>query len=65
MVQLVRTPDGEPYHKVVLLNLAAEAERWERKDSAFMVRRVRRVRNPSETGIDPGAVIAEAFGIRI
>jgi len=65
VVQLVRTPDGEPYRKLVLLNLAAEAERWERKDSAHMVRRVRRVRNPSETGIDPGAVIAEAFGVRI
>lgn len=64
-VQLVRTPDGEPYQKMVLLNLAAEAERRERADEPIPVRRVRRVRSPAQTGIDPGAVIAESFGVDI
>ncbi|MDZ7749722.1 MAG: HD-GYP domain-containing protein [Halofilum sp. (in: g-proteobacteria)] len=64
-VQLVRTPDGAPYAKLVLLNLAAEAERRERSDDAHPVRRVRRVRSPSETGIDPGAIIAETFGVQL
>ena len=64
-VQLVRTPDGEPYDKLVLLNLAAEAERWEKKHHDGLGRQVRRVRSPSDTGIDPGAVIAESFGVQI
>ena len=64
-VQLVRTPDGQPYDQVALLNLAAEAEKWEKRDQAGLVRQVRRVRSPAETGIDPGAVIAEAFGLTL
>ena len=64
-VQLVRTPDGEPYDKLVLLNLAAEAERREKRDEESLIRRVRRVRSPSETGIDPGAIIAESFGVQL
>lgn len=64
-VQLVRTPDGEPYDKLVLLNLAAEAERWEKRDAASWVRQVRRVRSSNETGIDAGAVIAETYGVQI
>lgn len=65
VVQLVRTPDGEPYQKLVLLNLAAEVERWEKKDDKSPIRSVRRVRSPSDTGIDPGAVIAQSFGVEM
>ncbi len=64
-VQLVRTPDGERYDQVALLNLAAEAEKWEKRHAAGLVRHVRRVRSPAETGIDPGAVIAESFGLTL
>lgn len=64
-VQLVRTPDGESYQKTVLLNLAAVAESRERANDAVPVRRVRRVRSPAESGIDPGAVIADSFGVQI
>ncbi len=64
-VQLVQTPDGDRYAKVVLLNLAAEAERRSSKGDGVPARRVRRVRSPAETGIDPGAVVAESFGIAI
>lgn len=64
-VQLVRTPDGRPYEKIILLNLAAEDERRKGTPDGVPARMVRRVRSPAETGIDPGAVIAESFGIGI
>lgn len=64
-VQLVRTPDGDPYDKLVLLNLAAEAEKWERRNAESWVRQVRKVRSSADTGIDPGQVIAETYGVQI
>ncbi len=64
-VELVRTPDGEPYEKVVLLNLAAEAEREEGRQRRTPARKVRRVRSPADTGVDPGAVVARSFGVDI
>ncbi len=63
-VQLVRTPDGEPYDKLVLINLAAEEERQQSGREHAPARMIRRVRTPAETGIDPGAVIAQSFGIQ-
>lgn len=65
VVQLVRTPDGEPYDKLVLLNLAAEAERREKSNGNGAVRHVRRVRSPSDAGVDPGKLIAQSFGVAI
>lgn len=65
VIQLVRTPDGEPYEKIVLLNLAAEPRQGDHKREGALVRSVRRVRSPTDTGIDPGRVIAQSFGIQI
>ncbi len=65
-VLLVRTPDGLPYQKTVLLNLAAEHERrFGNSDDDSHAHKVKRVRSPGQTGIDPGAVIADAFGIAL
>jgi len=64
-VQLVLTPDSEPYEKVVLLNLAAEDERHERKAQRSPARMIRRVRTAADTGIDPAAIIADSFGIQV
>jgi len=64
-VQLVRTLDGAPYEKMVLLNLAAEDERHEREGNRSPARMIRRVRTATDTGIDPAAVIADAFGIQV
>jgi len=64
-VQLVRTPDGDPYEKLVLVNLAAQDERVEREGSRRPARMIQRVRTASETGIDPAAIIADSFGIQL
>lgn len=57
-VLLVRTPDGEPYEKRVLLNLSVDAERG----AAAPARSVRRVLDPAKEEIDVAAIVAFEFG---
>ncbi len=58
-VLLVQTPEGEPYQKRVLLNLASEPE----PDAEHSARHIRDVVNPAEHDIDIGAIVAFEFGI--
>ncbi len=59
-VLMLRTPDGEPYRKRLLLNLAASDRRRERQIPAHLVRRALGQR---EANIDIGKVVAREFGL--
>jgi len=56
---LVRTPDGAPYDKRVLLNLAAQARRGEHSRP----RRIVRALDPHAVGLDVPAIVANEFGL--
>lgn len=58
-VLLVRSPDGEAYHKRVLLNLMAEAK----QKRGGKTRRVRRAVTPKHAGIDVSAIVQQEFGL--
>ena len=58
-VLMLRTPDGAPYEKRLLLNLAAT----QGAEQGLQGRRIRRARRPSDLGIDTGALVAEEFGL--
>lgn len=58
-ILMVRTPDGEPYRKRLLLNLGAEVRR-SRDDGP---RRIARSIEASASGIDVGQLVAEEFGL--
>lgn len=59
-VLLLRTPDGEPYDKRLLVNLAASAGP---QDPVRGARRIRRAREPGEAGVDVAALVASEFGL--
>jgi putative nucleotidyltransferase with HDIG domain len=56
---LVRTPDGHPYDKRVLVNLAAETRRGEGDAPCRIVR----ARNPASVDVDVPAIVADEFGL--
>ncbi len=56
---LVRTPEGEPYDKRVLLNLAAQARQRERCPPQRIVHAL----DAHEVGIDVPAIVANEFGL--
>jgi HD-GYP domain-containing protein (c-di-GMP phosphodiesterase class II) len=58
-VLMLQTPDGEPYEKRLLLNLGAS----DRARAELRNRRIRRARSPADVGIDPGAIVAQEFGL--
>jgi len=58
-VLMLRTPDGAPYDKRLLVNLAVS----ERAPGDLRNRRIRRARAPGELGIDSDAVVAGEFGL--
>lgn len=58
-VLMVRTPNGEPYEKRLVLNLDAEPK----SDAAAAPRFVRRVVNAAPEGIDVASIVAVEFGI--
>lgn len=58
-VLLVRTPDGEPYQKRLLLNLAAVPEFKQGQAQLY----IRRAVNPANHDIDVPSIIAFEFGI--
>lgn len=58
-VLMLQTPDGEPYQKRLLLNLAAS----DRARDELRDRRIRRARTPASVGIDPAAIVASEFGL--
>lgn len=58
-VLMMRTPDGEPYQKRLLLNLAAEG----RARFDLTGRRIRRAMSPGEAGIDLHSIIVEDFAL--
>lgn len=58
-VLMLRTPDGAPYEKRLLLNLSAS----DRAKSEFRNGRIRRARRPEEVGIDTAGVVASEFGL--
>lgn len=58
-VLLLQTPDGTPYQKRLLLNLAAS----DRAKGDMHNRRIRRARRPADVGIDTGAIVAREFGL--
>jgi HD-GYP domain-containing protein (c-di-GMP phosphodiesterase class II) len=58
-ILMVRTPDGEPYRKRLLLNLGAEARR-SRDDGP---RRIARSVEASASGIDVSRLVAREFGL--
>ncbi len=57
-VLLLRTPDGEPYRKRLLLNLAAT----DGADAQVNARQIRRALGQREANIDIGKVVAREFG---
>lgn len=58
-ILMVRTPDGEPYRKRLLLNLGAEVRR-SRDDGP---RRIARSIDASASGIDVSRLVAREFGL--
>lgn len=58
-VLMVRTPDGEPYEKRLVINLDAEPG----SDDAAAPRSVRRVANARAEGIDLAGIAAAEFGL--
>ena len=58
-VLLVRTPDGQPYTKRLLLNLAAVPDARPGQTTQF----IRRAVNPANYDVDVAAIIAFEFGI--
>ncbi len=58
-ILMVRTPDGEPYRKRLLLNLGAEVRR-SRDDTP---RRIARSIDASASGIDVSRLVAREFGL--
>ena len=59
-VLMLRTPDGQPYRKRLLLNLAASDDRNNRQIPAHMVRRALGQR---EANVNVGKVVAREFGL--
>jgi len=57
-VLLLRTPDGEPYRKRLLLNLAAT----DGADAQVNARQIRRALGQREANVDIGKVVAREFG---
>lgn len=58
-ILMVRTPDGEPYRKRLLVNLGAEVRR-SREDGP---RRIARSIDASASGIDVARLVAREFGL--
>jgi HD-GYP domain-containing protein (c-di-GMP phosphodiesterase class II) len=58
-ILLVRTPQGQPYEKRLLLNLAAEPASGEGGEAQH----IRRVVNPARYNIDVSAIVAFEFGV--
>lgn len=58
-VLMLRTPDGTPYEKRLLLNLAAS----EGASNGLSGRRIRGARSPGPLGIDTTAIIFREFGL--
>lgn len=59
VVLMVRAPDGEPFRKRILLNLAAAAQ----QHGEISRRRIRRAVNPASVGIDVASIAAAEFGL--
>lgn len=57
-ILMLRTPDGEPYEKRLLINLASEDE-----DLAPYGRRIARGVEPESTGIDIPSIVSQEFGL--